>query len=148
MCVNRKLRQWIKQACEILEGNRNFLGDLQSTVIDQPLPLQSTACDSSATEEAPVLFADNQGGIDWSHSGAITKRLRHWNIKEVAIRDAIVAGEVTLAKIPGPINPADLFTKEMKDKQHFLQLRSCLMSPRGNPSTTLIDANSRSQRKS
>jgi len=115
------------EACKILEGNRNLMDDLKSSVVATAIPLQSYAYDSTQT---PHLFADNQGGIDWAHSAAITKRLRYWNIREVAIRDAISAKEVVLAKIPGAINPADLFTKEMKDKQHFLRLRASLMSPR------------------
>ena len=101
----------------MLEGNRNFCEDIGSKVVETPF----------------LLMADNQSGIDWAHSSAITKRLRYWNIKEVAIRDAIAAGEVRLEKIPGPINGADIFTKEMKDKHHYIDLRKSVMSPRGKP---------------
>ena len=76
-----------------------------------------------------VLFADNQGGIAWANSEAITKKMQHVDIREMAVRDAIKFNDIVLAHIPGTLNPADLFTKEMKDTSHFLVLRSCLMSP-------------------
>ena len=81
---------------------------------------------------APMLYNDNKGGVQWSLSEAITKRLRHLNIREVAIRDAVRFGDVLLGHIPGPINLADIFTKEMSDLTHFLDLRAALMCPRVN----------------
>jgi hypothetical protein len=77
----------------------------------------------------PMMFADNAGGIAWAHSEAITKKMRHVNIREVAVRDSIRLGEIKLSHIPGDLNPSDLFTKEMKDKNHFFDLRACHMSP-------------------
>ena len=78
----------------------------------------------------PILYSDNQGGIAWAQSEAITKKLRHVNLREVAVRDSIRANEIVLGHIPGKINPSDLFTKEMKDWPHFCLLRSALMSRR------------------
>ena len=82
------------------------------------------------SDPTPMLLADNAGGIAWANSEAITKKMRHVNIREVAVRNAIKHGELTLSHIPGELNPADLFTKEMKDKRHFLLLRAGLMSSR------------------
>ena len=48
------------------------------------------------------------------------------NIREVAIRDAITAGEVQLGHIPGAINQSDIFTKEHKEantKYHHMHTR-------------------------
>jgi hypothetical protein len=42
--------------------------------------------------------------------------------------------------IPGALNPADLFTKEMRDKEHFLQLRGAIMSDLHAPSECHGDA--------
>jgi hypothetical protein len=78
----------------------------------------------------PMLYSDNQGGIHWALSEAITKKMRHINIREVTIRDALKSDEITIGHIPGPLNPADAFTKEMRDQTHFCDLRGCLMSPR------------------
>jgi hypothetical protein len=50
------------------------------------------------------------------------KGLRHLNIHDCAVRDSIQAEEVTIHHIQGVINPADIFTKEMKDGLHFRAL--------------------------
>ena len=97
------------------------------------LPLRHLFADLHATHlsaATPMHFADNAGGIAWASSEAITKKLRHVNIREVAVRDSIRQSEITLHHIPGDLNPSDLFTKEMKSLEHFVQLRACLMSPR------------------
>jgi hypothetical protein len=78
----------------------------------------------------PMSFADKQcRGIAWAHSEAITKKMQHVNIREVAVRDSICLGKIKLSHIPGELNPSDLVTKEMKDKNHFFNLRACHMSP-------------------
>ena len=78
----------------------------------------------------PMLLADNAGGIAWAKSEAITKKMRHVNIREVAVRDSIKNNEISIAHIPGDLNASDLFTKEHKDNTHYFHLRGCLMSPR------------------
>ena len=73
------------------------------------------------------VYNDNRGAVDWSSTGAITKRLRHLNMRQVAIRDAINAKEVAVYHIPGKVNPADLLTKEHRDATHFRELRDILV---------------------
>jgi hypothetical protein len=85
---------------------------------------------SCAVELNKLAPSDNQGGVAWVHSEAITKRPRHVNLGEVAIRDAIRFGGIEVGHIPNKLNPADLLTKELKGRQHFFQLRATLMSPR------------------
>lgn len=85
----------------------------------------------------PLLCNDNEGGVCWSLSEAITKKLRHLNIREVAIRDAVCKGDVILGHIPGALNFADTFAKETKDDEHFLDLRGASMSPRVLAETAL-----------
>lgn len=60
----------------------------------------------------------------------ISKRLRHFNICEVAVRDNISTGEITLTHLPGHCNIADLFTKEIRDVAHFQELAFRLISAR------------------
>jgi hypothetical protein len=85
---------------------------------------------------APLLYNDNKGAVCWSLTEAITKKLRHLNIREVAVRDAAKNGDIVIGHIPGVLNFADIFTKEMKDTHHFLELRAALMQPRiPDPST-------------
>ena len=76
------------------------------------------------------MYNDNQGTIDWSHTHSISKKLRHLNIRENAVRDSIMAKTIALQHIEGKKNPADLFTKEHKDSHHFIALRDCVVSPR------------------
>jgi len=103
------------EGCKILEFIQHLFRELE--VPDGQYP-------------APLLYNDNKGGVCWALSEAITKKLRHLNIREVAVRDAVRNKDIVLAHIPGVLNLADIFTKEMKDVQHFLQLRAAILSPR------------------
>jgi hypothetical protein len=64
-----------------------------------------------------------------------TKRLRHFNIRENAVRDAILLLDIVLSHIAGVCNPSDLFTKEHRDLAHFLALVSCFLSSRVFPAS-------------
>ena len=78
----------------------------------------------------PVLN-DNQGSIDWIDSGCKpTKKLRHENLVELGIYEAKKYNEVSFFWIPGKTNPADVFTKEDSDKQHYHKLRDLMVIPR------------------
>ncbi|MGL4351401.1 MAG: Ty1/Copia family ribonuclease HI, partial [Plesiomonas shigelloides] len=103
------------EGVKMVQGLRHLFGDIGATHL---------------SEATPMLFSDNQGGILWAKSEAITKKMRHINIREVAVRDAVKFNEITIGHIPGPLNPADAFTKEMRNDAHFRDLRACLMSPR------------------
>lgn len=103
------------EGCKILEFTQHLFRELG--IPDSKYP-------------APSLHNDNKGGVCWSPSEAITKKLRHLNIREVAMRDTVKHGDVVLGHIPGVPNFADVFTKEMKDEAHFCDLRGALMSPR------------------
>ena len=72
------------------------------------------------------LYNDNRGTVDWS-KGTSTKRMRHINLKDCAVRDSIQAKEVDICHIPGDVNPSDIFTKEMRDATHFYTLRDSFM---------------------
>ena len=83
----------------------------------------------------PFLYCDNQGAVTWVKSESVSRNMRQYNIKQCGFRDSVRHNEVAPVHIPGALNPADLFTKEMRDAKHFLQLRGALMSPRILPST-------------
>lgn len=53
------------------------------------------------------VYNDNMGTVNWSETGVITKNLRHFNMKEVSIRDAQASGEIKIMHIPGKTNPSD-----------------------------------------
>jgi hypothetical protein len=60
----------------------------------------------------PMLLADNAGGIAWALSEAITKKMRHVNIREIAVRDSLKRDKISIGHIPGDLNCSDLFTKK------------------------------------
>jgi hypothetical protein len=75
-----------------------------------------------------VIFNDNQACVNWSKS-TTTKGLRHIQIWENQIRENIANQFVSIHQIDGKKNLADLFTKEMKDISHFVELRDLMMCP-------------------
>ena len=76
------------------------------------------------------LFNDNRGAVDWSSGCNISKRLRHFNIREIAVRDDVKSGDIIISHLPGKVNIADIFTKEITCDDHFKTLSFQLISPR------------------
>lgn len=72
------------------------------------------------------IYNDNQACVMWSHNNT-SKGLRHIQIRENAIRESIQNKHVSISHVEGKINPADIFTKEDRDTNHFLQLRNLLL---------------------
>jgi hypothetical protein len=79
--------------------------------------------------------------VDWSKSGT-TKGLRRIQMKEKRVRENIAKHFVAIHHVSGMVNLADLFTKEMKDTSHFVELCDLKMcqchlrcgNPRPHPS--------------
>ena len=57
------------------------------------------------------IYNDNSACVYWAHS-MTTKGLRHIQIRENAIREAVQNKFVNVQHIAGAVNLADLFTKE------------------------------------
>ena len=76
-----------------------------------------------------IVYNDNQACVNWSKRST-TKGLRHIQMKENRVRENIVSNFVQINHIDGKINLADIFTKEMKDVNHFVELRNLIMCPR------------------
>lgn len=90
------------------------MGDLQLSETSKPTP----------------LFNDNRGAVDWSSGCNISKRLRHFNIREIAVRDDVESGTIIISHLPGIYNIADIFTKEISCDKLFQALAFQLISPR------------------
>jgi hypothetical protein len=60
--------------------------------------------------------------------------MRQFNIRQCSIRESVQLGKVQPVHIPGALDPADILTKEMRNKEHFLQLRGAIMSDLHAPS--------------
>jgi hypothetical protein len=76
-----------------------------------------------------IIHNDNQACINWSKS-CTTKGLRHIQMCENFVRENIASNFVHIQHIDGRLNLADIFTKEMKDTAHFVELRDIIMCSR------------------
>ena len=73
-----------------------------------------------------VVYNDNQACVHWADS-VTSKGIKHINLRETQVRECHQSKEAQVLHIAGVINPADIFTKEMKDSAHFRRLRDCMM---------------------
>ncbi len=64
--------------------------------------------------------------MNWSKR-CTTKGLHHIQMKENHVRENVENLFVAIEHIAGKQNLADLFTKEMKDTSHFIELRDLMM---------------------
>jgi hypothetical protein len=80
----------------------------------------------------PIVFNDNSACINWSKK-CTTKGLRHIQMRENRVRENVSSNNVTIQHVCGKTNLADLFTKEMRDVSHFVELRDLMMRPRLSP---------------
>ena len=85
----------------------------------------------------------------WSKN-TTTKGLRYLQIRENAIRES--ANIIKIEHIAGKINPADMFSKEDKDAEHFHRLRDTIVTPPFQrihiPSQNMLSSKSPSNTKS
>ena len=102
------------EGCKSLLMVRNVLDDLQQVESKSPIP----------------LFNDNRGAVDWSTGCSISKKLRHFNIRDVAVRNDLASGNISISHLPGKCNIADIFTKEIWNDTLFQSLAFQLISPR------------------
>jgi hypothetical protein len=76
-----------------------------------------------------IIYNDNNACVNWSRR-CTTKGLRHIQMHENLVRENVENNFVQIEHIGGKVNIADLFTKEMKDTNHFVTLRNLMMRPR------------------
>jgi hypothetical protein len=76
-----------------------------------------------------TIYNNNQACINWSKC-TTTKGLRHIQMKENRVRENVQSAFVQINHVNGKTNLADVFTKEMKDTSHFIELRNLMMRPR------------------
>ena len=70
------------------------------------------------TEATSPLYNDNESCVKWSHN-MTTKQIRHMEMRKNAVREWVQNSSLKVLQVPGWINPADIFTKEMRDGAHF-----------------------------
>jgi hypothetical protein len=77
-----------------------------------------------------IVWNDNQGCVDWTKGVSVSKKLRHLNMRELSVRLWQRLGLVDVRHIAGKTNIADIFTKEIKDTQHFRNMAFIITTPR------------------
>jgi len=83
-------------------------------------------------QDPTPIYNDNMAAVMWSNSTS-NKAMRHVNIRENAVREAIHKHkEVTVQHIGGKVNPSDLFTKEHKSDEIYRSIRDSFMSRRSS----------------
>ncbi len=70
------------------------------------------------TAEASPLYNDNELCVKWSHN-MTTKQKCHMEMCKNAVREWVQDAFLKFLHVSGRINPADSFTKEMRDGAHF-----------------------------
>jgi len=75
-----------------------------------------------------IIYNDNQACMCWSKS-CTSKGLWHIQMRENRVRENVQRKFVDICHINGKTNLADLFTKEMRDTSHFVELRTLMLHP-------------------
>jgi hypothetical protein len=78
------------------------------------------------TSSATPVYNDNDPCIKWCHN-LTSKGNCHIKLRENVTREWVDNGSITVFHVSGKSNPADLFTKEMRDGAHFHRLRDSFM---------------------
>jgi len=76
-----------------------------------------------------IIYNDNKACVNWSKTCAM-KGLRHIQMKENRIWENVQNSFIQICHVDGKTNLADLFTKEMRDTSHFVELRDLMLHPR------------------
>jgi hypothetical protein len=76
-----------------------------------------------------TIYNDNKACVQWSKN-TTSKGLRHIQMRENRVRENIASKFFKICHVDGKHNLADIFTKEMKDTMHFVELRNLFMCHR------------------
>jgi hypothetical protein len=74
-----------------------------------------------------ILYNDNDACVRWSYN-MTSKAAHHIELWENSIREWVQNKFINVQHLSGKINPADIFTKEMRDGAHFRCLWDSFMS--------------------
>jgi hypothetical protein len=77
--------------------------------------------------DTTTIYNDNKACVQWSRN-ATMKGLCHIQMRENHVR--VASKFVSIIHVDGKHNIADIFTKEMKDVAHFVELRDLFMCQR------------------
>jgi hypothetical protein len=89
-----------------------------------------TDFDLPEIRQPTIVWNYNQGCVDWTKGCSVSKKLRHLNMQELSVRLWQKLGLVEVRHISGKTNIADIFTKKIKDTQHFRNMAFTITTPR------------------
>ena len=72
------------------------------------------------------VYCDDKEAIDWAHSMS-TKRMRHFNIRENCVREAILHNEILFLHVADHLNPAGIVSKEHKADVIYRNIRDLIV---------------------
>ncbi len=78
-----------------------------------------------ASSPTPI-YNNNEACVKWCHN-MMAKGNRHIELQENVTREWVDEGTITVSHISGKSNPANIFTKEMRDGANFCRLRDSFM---------------------
>jgi hypothetical protein len=84
--------------------------------------VRSSGFDILDTLTPSPLYNDNAACIPWAHN-MTSKKIQHMELRENSVREWVENKTLNVLHISGRVNPADIFTKEMRDGAHFWRLR-------------------------
>jgi hypothetical protein len=67
------------------------------------------------------IYNDNEACVKWSHN-MTWKAARHIKLCKNSVREWVQDKTISVKHVAGKINPADIFTKEMRNGAHFYRL--------------------------
>jgi hypothetical protein len=76
-----------------------------------------------------VVYNDNCACIQWAKK-ATSKGLRHIQMRDNRVWENVTSKFIDIQHVDGKHNIADIFTKEMRDTTHFVELRDLFMCSR------------------
>ena len=114
-------------SCEAEIRATNVAGKLTLAIRNIANGFCSIGVPISDADGATTIWNDNEACVSWTHN-TTSKAIRHMELKENAVREWVQHKLIEVKHVSGKINPADLFTKEMKDSAHFRHLRDSFMS--------------------
>ena len=74
-----------------------------------------------------TVYNDNESCVAWSHN-MTSKGVRWMSLKDNSVREYVEEKTLDIVHVAGKCNPADIFTKEMKDGAQFRRIRDSFMS--------------------
>ncbi len=98
------------------------------TINTRNMILHLSACGypiGDASSPTPI-YNDNEACIKWCHN-MTSKGNRHIELQENVTREWVDKGTITVSHVSGKSNPADIYTKEMRDGANFDRLWDSFM---------------------